>query len=46
LSAALARHGKNARIGVITAGADIMAKFTGKESEQYAAICSESFNDV
>ncbi len=33
LAAALARHGKDARIGVITAGADIMAKFTGKESE-------------
>jgi hypothetical protein len=46
LAAALARHGKNARIGVITAGADIMAKFTGKESEQYATVCSESLNDV
>lgn len=33
LAAALARHGKDARIGVITAGADIMANFTGKESE-------------
>lgn len=46
LAAALARHGKNARIGVITAGADIMAKFTGQESEQYAAVCSESEHDV
>jgi nickel-dependent lactate racemase len=46
LDAALARHGKSARIGVVTAGADIMAKFTGKESEQYAAVCSESVNDV
>jgi nickel-dependent lactate racemase len=27
LAAALARHGKSARIGVVTAGADIMAKF-------------------
>jgi nickel-dependent lactate racemase len=27
LSAALARHGNSARIGVVTAGADIMAKF-------------------
>ena len=46
LAAALARHGNNARIGVITAGADIMANFTGKESEQYAEVCSESHNDV
>ena len=46
LAAAMARHGKNARIGVITAGADVMAKFTGKESEQYAEVCSESINDV
>jgi nickel-dependent lactate racemase len=46
LAAALARHGKNARIGVVTAGADVMAKFTGKESEQYAEVCSESINDV
>jgi nickel-dependent lactate racemase len=46
LQAALARHGKNARIGVITAGADIMANFTRKESEQYAAVCSESQHDV
>ena len=30
LAAALARHGKNARIGVITQGADIMATFTLK----------------
>lgn len=29
-AAALARHGKNARIGVITQGADIMATFTLK----------------
>jgi nickel-dependent lactate racemase len=33
LAAALVRHGEDARIGVITAGADIMAKFIGKESE-------------
>jgi lactate racemase len=46
LAAALARHGDNARIGVITAGADIMANFKGKESEQYAEVCSESHNDV
>jgi len=46
LAAALARHGKNARIGVVTAGADVMAKFTGKESEQYAEVCGESVNDV
>jgi nickel-dependent lactate racemase len=46
LTAALARHGKNARIGVVTAGADVMAKFTRKESEQYAEVCSESINDV
>lgn len=46
LAGALARHGKNARIGVITAGADIMAKFNGKESDEYAAVCSESVNDV
>lgn len=31
LAAAFARHGKEARIGVITAGADIMARFEGKE---------------
>jgi len=46
LAAALARHGKHARIGVITAGADIMANFTGKESERYAEVCSESHHDV
>jgi nickel-dependent lactate racemase len=43
---ALGRHGSKARIGVITAGADIMANFTGKEAEQYAAVCSESQHDV
>jgi len=31
---------------VVTQGADIMANFTGKESEQYAAVCSESHHDV
>lgn len=46
LTAALARHGRTARIGVITAGADIMAKFTGKESEEYAAVYSESHHDA
>lgn len=46
LSAALARHGKRARIGVITAGADIMANFTGRESEEYAAVSSESHREV
>ena len=46
LAAALARHGIDARIGVITAGADIMANFTEKESEQYAAVRSESDHDV
>ena len=46
LAAALARHGKNARIGVVTQGADIMATFTGKESETYATVCGESINDV
>jgi nickel-dependent lactate racemase len=46
LKSALARHGSKARIGVITQGADIMATFTGKESEQYAAVCSESHHDV
>lgn len=46
LSAVLARHGKNARIGVITAGADIMANFTGKEGDPYAAVCSESHHEV
>ena len=46
LKSALARHGSTARIGVITQGADIMATFTGKESEQYAAVCSESHHDV
>jgi nickel-dependent lactate racemase len=46
LAAALARHGNNARIGVVTQGADIMANFIGKESESNAALCSESFNDV
>jgi len=46
LQSALARHGKSARIGVVTQGADIMANFTGKESEQYAAVCSESHHDV
>jgi len=30
LAAALARHGNKARIGVVTQGADIMAKFTKK----------------
>jgi hypothetical protein len=42
LAAALARHGRDARIGVITAGADIMANFTGRESERSAAVCTES----
>jgi hypothetical protein len=46
LNCAFAVHGSNARIGVITQGADIMATFTGKESEQYAAVCSESHHDV
>jgi lactate racemase len=46
LAAALARHGGKARIGVVTQGADIMANFAGKESEQYAAVCSESDHDV
>lgn len=46
LAAAMARHGRKARIGVITAGADVMAKFTGREIEQYAEVCSESFHDV
>ena len=46
LAAALARHGKKARIGVVTQGADIMATFTGKESETYATVCGESINDV
>ncbi len=46
LAEALIRHGSDARIGVITAGADIMANFTGKEGEQYAAVCSESQHDV
>jgi nickel-dependent lactate racemase len=46
LQSALARHGRKARIGVITQGADIMATFTGKESEEYAAVCSESQHDV
>jgi lactate racemase len=46
LSHALARHGKNARIGVITAGADIMANFTGEEGDQYASVGSESHHDV
>jgi nickel-dependent lactate racemase len=46
LKSALARHGSKARIGVITQGADIMATFTGKESEEYAAVCSESQHDV
>lgn len=41
LTAALARHGKDARVGVITAGADIMANFTGKESDEYAAAYSD-----
>jgi nickel-dependent lactate racemase len=42
LSSALARHGRNARIGVITQGADIVARFAGDESERIAAIASES----
>jgi nickel-dependent lactate racemase len=46
LNSAFALHGGNARIGVITQGADIMATFSGKESEQYAAVCSESHHDV
>jgi nickel-dependent lactate racemase len=46
LAAALKRHGKDARIGVITAGADIMAKFTSKESTQDAAVCSESVHAI
>jgi nickel-dependent lactate racemase len=33
LTAALARHGSNARIGVVTQGADIMAHFTKKGKE-------------
>jgi nickel-dependent lactate racemase len=46
LRSALARHGKNARIGVVTQGADIMANFIAKESEQYAAVGSESHQSV
>jgi lactate racemase len=46
LNSAFALHGGNARIGVITQGADIMATFTRMESEQYAAVCSESHHDV
>jgi nickel-dependent lactate racemase len=46
LSAALERHGKDARIGVITAGADIVAKFTSKERTHDAAVCSESVHAV
>jgi nickel-dependent lactate racemase len=34
LAAALARHGNGARIGVITQGADIMAKFTTKGEQE------------
>lgn len=45
LAAALARHGKHARIGVITAGADVLANFTARESDQYAEACSESHRD-
>ena len=33
LTAALARHGSAARIGVVTQGADIMANFTRKEED-------------
>jgi nickel-dependent lactate racemase len=33
LQAALVRHGQDARIGVVTQGADIMANFAPKESE-------------
>lgn len=46
LSRALARHGRNARIGVITAGADIMANFTGREGDQYASAYGKSHEDV
>ena len=46
LAAALERHGNDARIGVITAGADIMARFTEKENVKDAAICSESVHAV
>lgn len=46
LAAALARHGSSARIGVITAGADIMANFTGNESEGYAEVLSQSHQDA
>lgn len=46
LELAMERHGKNARIGVVTAGADIMAKFTEQRTEEYAAVCSESETDV
>lgn len=43
LTAALAWHAKNARIEVIAAGAaDVTANFTGKDSEEYAAVSSES----
>lgn len=38
LSHALARHGRNARIGVITAGADIMANFSGEDSGPYTPV--------
>jgi len=41
LNVALARHGRSARIGVITAGADIMARFTGAGSEADASVVGE-----
>jgi len=41
LSAALARHGRSARVGVITQGADIMARFVRKEAETVAASALE-----
>ena len=46
LQSALLRHGKSARVGVVTQGADIMATFRKKASAYDAEIRSELVHDV
>jgi nickel-dependent lactate racemase len=41
LNAAFERHGESARVGVVTQGADIMARFVRKEAETVAASALE-----
>ncbi len=43
LTAALARHGSKARIGVVTQGADIMAQFTKKGEEAECPVLQQTY---